>query len=190
MSDGTVASSDGTVGNAVALSASNDAAGALGLFDAFTGRALHVTDLQANVHMTRAQRQAYLRRFTLPKRVRAGQTVTASVVAKVVRGATKTFRFRFHVPRRARAGHRTFTLKGASPDGVEDLFGAITIDLGDLSSEPDTEGPRTAADLARAFRAFGRYDGLRLKGRGTRVYRDATYRIGGHAAARTTVVRP
>jgi hypothetical protein len=189
VSDGTAGSPDGSVGNLVALSAGNDAAGALALFDTFKGSNLHLTEVSARLSLTRGQRQAFLRSVTLPRRVRAGADVRAKLKVKVVRGATRTIPFRFHVPRGLRRGPHRFVLHGVSPDGGEDLFGAIIIDLGDLTGDPDTEGPRTAKQLANAFRRFHRWDGIRLKGTGSRVYRDDTYRIGGRAQTMAIVTR-
>jgi hypothetical protein len=110
-------------------------------------------------------------------------------VVKVVRGATKTIPFRFRIPRGVHRGVHRFGLAGADPDGGDDALGTITIDLGDLGEEIDTEGPRTRRQLTRAFRGFEHYDGLRLRGSGARVYKDRTYRIGGRASAMTRVVR-
>ena len=93
------------------------------------------------------------------------------------------------MPSSLHRGEHRFALRGSDPDGSQDLFGTITIDLGDLGSPSDTEGPRTAAQLADAFRAFHRWDGITLKGTGSRVYRDPTYRIGGRAATSAIVTR-
>jgi hypothetical protein len=189
VSDGTAGSPDGSVGNLMALSAGNDAAGALALFDTFKGSNLHLTEVSARLSLTRGQRQAYLRSVTLPRRVRAGADVPAKLKVKIVRGATRTIPFTFHVPRSLPRGPHRFVLRGVSPDGGDDLFGTIVIDLGDLAGDPDTEGPRTAKELARTFRSFQRWDGIRLKGTGSRVYRDETYRIGGRAHAMAIVTR-
>jgi hypothetical protein len=189
VSDGTAGSPDGTVGNLLALTAANDAAGALALLDTYKGSNLHVTEVSARFSETRGQRQAYLRSLTLPRRVRAGADVPARLRIKVVRGGTRTIDFRFHVPRSLHRGAHSFVLSGTDPDGSQDLFGTITIDLGDLSAPSDTEGPRKASQLARSFRSLHRWDGIRLRGTGSRVYRDPTYRIGGSAHAMAVVTR-
>jgi len=144
-----------------------------------------VQEVTASMSMTREQRQAYLRAVQLPKRVRQGQRVRGSFKVKVVRGRTRTIGFRWTVPRSLRSGHQQLTFAGADPDASEDLFSTLTITLDD-EGPTDTEGPRTTAQLADAFRSFQRYDGILFKRTGARVYRDDTYRIGG--SARTTVV--
>jgi hypothetical protein len=186
VSDGTVSSFDGTVSNAVAIGAGTDLSAALGLLDTFKGADLHVQEVTARLSMTRAQRQAYLRSVTLPKRIRQGQTVRGRFKVKVVRGATRSIGFRWRVPRSLKSGRQRLTFLGSDPDASEDLFSTLTITLDDGGGPSDTEGPRTVNQLARAFRAFQRYDGIVLKRTGTRVFRDDIYRIGG--VARTTAV--
>jgi hypothetical protein len=188
VSDGTAGSPDGSVGNLVALGAGNDAAGALALFDTYKGRPLHVTEVSARVNMTRAQRQGYLRSITLPRRVRAGADVPARLKFQIVRGGTRRIPFRFHVPRSLHRGPHRFVVRGSDPESGDDLFGTITIDLGG-SLSGDSEGPRTAKQLAKAFRGFHHWDGIRLKGTRSRVYRDPKYRIGGKAQTFAIVTR-
>jgi hypothetical protein len=190
VSDGTVGSFDGSVGNLVALAAGTDATGALSLFDTYKGNPLHITEVSARISLTRDQRQAYLRGIDLPRHVTVGREVRGRLHVKLVRGPNRTIRFRWRVPLRLKKGTHRLTFVGSDPDGSEDLFDTITLVLGDDGGTTDTEGPRSAKQIAAAFRAFHRYDGLRLKGLGVRVYRDPRYRIGGTAKATVVVARP
>jgi hypothetical protein len=108
----------------------------------------------------------------------------------LVRGGDRTIRFRFYVPKSLRPGHRVLRFRGTDPDGASDPFDTITIDLtGGGGSAPDTEGPRTVGQLAAEIDGLRRYDGVRLRGPGTHVYRDAQLRIGGRADVRVVVAR-
>lgn len=193
VSDGLTGASDGSLTTLVGQAAAQDASDALTLLDSFKGRRLHVVETSARIKLTRGQRQAYLRKVQLPRRVRAGADVPAHLVVKVVRGATRRIAFTWHVPRDMRHGKHTLTFRGAEPDGGGDLFDVITVDLADGEDSgrgPDLEGPRNVKGLARAFRQIKRYDGIKLKGSGAHVYRDDVLRIGGSAKARVRVRRP
>ncbi|HVL94373.1 MAG TPA: hypothetical protein VM266_00795 [Solirubrobacteraceae bacterium] len=177
------------IGNVVALSAASDAATVISLVDAYKGRGLHVTELVARVSMTRGQRQAYMRRLILPRRVRRGQRVPARLVVQRVRGRRETVRFRLRIPNTLRTGARRITLRGRDADTGGDLFGTLTIVIGGDDEEVDTEGPRTVDQLARAIRREQRWDGIRLgKRRGPRAFRHGRLRIGGRASAVVRVV--
>ncbi|MEA2142430.1 MAG: hypothetical protein QOI64_860, partial [Solirubrobacteraceae bacterium] len=189
VSDGASGTTDAALINIVALGAGNDAASALSLIDAYKPAALHLTEVSARVTMTRGQHQAYMRRLILPRLVRRGSRVTARLVVQRVRGARETIRFKMRIPATLRRGFQRITLKGADPDGAQDLFGGLTITLGD-ESEPDTQGPKTLAALVKEIRKLQRWDGVRMTGRsGGRVYRDADLRIGGRASTFVRVLR-
>ncbi len=184
VSDGTVPSYDG--GNVVASAAGADAAGALSLFDLYKGRNLHVEDVSATLSLTRGQRMAYLRSVKLPERVRRGSTVRARLGVKVVRGGFRRISFRWRVPEKLDKGRQKLAFVGTSSDAEGDFYA----DLSELFDDAalGAEGPTKVRQLVKAFEAFHRYDGIRLK-RGSRVYRDDRYRIGGRVKTRV-VVRP
>ncbi len=171
--------------NPLSLSAGIDASSAISLIDLFKGRPVNVTSLRASITQTRAQRQAYLRSVSLPRRARRGAVVPVKIVTRIVRGPRKVFRFNWRIPRDFKPGKHKVRLRGSDPDsGFGFFFDEIIIDFGGGDSFFDTEGPRTVDQLAKAFARVHRYDGIRLRS-GDRVYRDDTYRIGG--AARTTI---
>jgi hypothetical protein len=177
-------------GNIVALNAANDLAEMISLIDAYTPSSLHVTDLGVRVRMTRGQHQAYMRKLVLPARVRPGQRVPAKLVVRLVRGGNRTIRFKLRIPSGTRRGLRQIQLRGANPDGADDLFGELTITLGDDQSDSDTEGPRSLKALVRAIRDQHRYDGLTIGRRsGPRAYRDKDLRIGGRVSTFVSVKR-
>lgn len=179
-----------TVGvNPVALEVGSDATSALSIFDGYKGKPVHVEEVTARLTQTRAQRQAYLRSIELPKRIRRGSTVNAKIVARVVRGPLKTFRFKWRVPLSLKSGRKTLDFRGVDPDGGFGFFEDIIIELfGDEEdSYYDSEGPRSVKTLARQFRALKRWDGIATK-RGQRFYRDDTYRIGGRAKVKVRVL--
>ncbi len=179
-----------TIGtNPLAQSAGLDASLALAPFDLYKGKPVHIQSATAQIEQTRAQRQAYLRRLVLPRRVRRGSTVPFKLVVQVVRGPEKTITGRWHVPRKLDKGKRRIQVRGVDPDsGGGGAFDEIIIDLSGEESYYDSEGPRTLRQLVDGFKAMKRWDGLRVKGAG-RFYRDDTYRIGGRAFAKVKVVR-
>ena len=186
--DGTGEQSAG--GNLVALNASSDLAEVLALVDAYTPSNLHITDVGVRMSMTRGQRQAYMRKLVLPRRVRRGEVVRAKLVVRIVRGAQRTLRFNLRIPRNLRPGARTIELRGKGPDSADDGFGEIVIELGGGGEQVDPQGPRTLERLVREMRKVERYDGLTLgKRSGPRVYRHAELRIGGRERARVIVQR-
>jgi hypothetical protein len=188
VSDGTGLQSVG--GNVVALNAGNDVAELLAQVDAYTPAGLHVTDLGVRVSMTRGQHQAFMRRLILPRTVRRGRTVDAKLVVRVVRGAKRTLRFKLRIPRTLKPGLRNLTLRGANPDGAEDLFGELIIELGGEGEDEDPQGPRNLKQLVRSMRKLQRYDGLTIgKRSGPHAYRDGDLRIGGRVSALVDVRR-
>ncbi len=178
-----------TIGtNPLAQSAGLDASIALAPFDLFKGKPVHITEATARISQTRAQRQAYLRRVILPRRVRRGADVRARLVVQIVRGNRKVIRARVHVPLKLTSGKHRLQFRGVDPDsGGFGAFDEIIIDLSGGESYYDSEGPRTVGALVRAFRSMRRWDGVRIKGAG-RFYRDPTYRIGGRAFAKVRVL--
>ncbi|MEA2123796.1 MAG: hypothetical protein QOI80_578 [Solirubrobacteraceae bacterium] len=187
ISDG-VSSGESVGANPVALSAGLDASVALSWFDLYKGTGVHITSADATISETRAQRQAYLRSVKLPKRVRAGALVPATIVVKVVRGERKTFHFLWPVPRKFKPGKHKVRLRGSDPDSGYGFFDDIIIDLSGDDSYFDTEGPRSVKQLIKAFKATHHWDGIRLKS-GQRVYRNGKYRIGGRATATVRVLK-
>lgn len=178
-----------TIGtNPLAQSAGLDASVALAPFDLYKGKPVHIQAVTARIEQTRAQRQAYLRRLVLPKRVRRGSVVPFKMEIQVVRGPRKVIRGRWHVPRDLGRGRRRLQIRGVDPDsGGGGAIDEIIIDLSGEQSYSDSEGPRTLRGLMNAFAGVKRWDGLRVKGVG-RFYRDGTYRIGGRAFARVRVL--
>ena len=106
-------------------------------------------------------------------------------------GVRSTRLVRVRVPRGTPRGTRTLRLTGAAAD-----VGGNPDDPGDLSivfEDDDTgedPGPRSLAELRRAFAALGRSDGVTatLGGGGRReVYHDPRLRITGRARVPVTV---
>ena len=110
-------------------------------------------------------------------------------MVRVVRGEKRTLRFKLRIPSTLKPGLREIVLRGANPDGADDLFGELVITLGGDEEEGEPGGPRNLKTLVREMRKIQRYDGITLgKRRGPRVYRDDDLRIGGRAKA-TVLVR-
>ena len=88
------------------------------------------------------------------------------------------------MPDKLDKGRRKLTFVGTGSDAEGDFYA----DLSELfdGAALGAEGPTKVRQLVRAFEAFPRYDGIRLK-RGGRVYRDDRYRIGGRAKVRVVV---
>ena len=184
-----------TVGlNPVALSAGTDAGSALAVFDGYKGEPVHVLEVTARVRQTRGQRQAYLRHIDLPRRIRRGATVPVKMVARIVRGPVRVFRFDWKVPRTLKLGRQRLDFRGVDPDnGFGFFFDELLIEFLDGGGGYfDSEGPRTVKQLARGFQGMSRWDGVRVrsgKKGAARVYRDDTYRIGGRERVRVTVLK-
>lgn len=181
-----------TVGtNPLAQTAASDASTALSAFDLYKGKPVHITEASARISQTRAQRQAYLRRVILPKRIRRGETARVKMVVQVVRGRRRVIRTRWRVPLELKSGKRKLELRGTDPDsGGFGAFEEIIIELfGDEEEDDfhDSEGPRKLKSLVRTFEATRRWDGVRVKDVG-RFYRDPTFRIGGRAFANVRVL--
>ncbi len=173
-------------GNLVGLRAGSDLSEILTLIDLYRPTGLHVTDVAARVRVRRGQYQAFMRSVRLPANVRRGQRVTARMRVRRVRGATETISFPVKIPRNLKAGRHKVAFRGTDPDSVDDdLFGTLTIELGEEEEEQDA-GPQTIKELVSEIRKIDRYDGIRVSLGGTRrAYEHPTLRIGGRAA--TTV---
>ena len=188
VSDGTASSAPASFGNIVALRAASDMSEFLSPLEYYKPSGLHVTEVSARITLRRGQRQAFMRKLTLPRRVRAGRTVTARLAIQRVRGRKQTLKVKLKLPRSLKPGRRRLVLRGSEADtGDDDLFGDLTITLGDFDEETDTTGPRTVKALVKEMKSLARYDGLRLAGK--KVYKRDDLRIGGSASAYTTVRR-
>jgi len=180
VSDGT-SPAPGGLGNLVALRAGSDVAEMLALLDAYRPSNLHVTELAARLTLERGQRQAFMRKIRLPRRVRPGQVVPVKLDVQVVRGPKRTLTFKARIPRSTGRGLRSLTFRGEDPDLADD-FGGLTITLGGEDEEEDTTGPRTLKELVREIRKVERYDGIRIGKSGLRFYKHPELRIGGRAS--------
>jgi hypothetical protein len=177
-------------GNLVGLLAGSDVSEILTLIDTYRPKGLHITEVAARVRVRRGQQQAIMRSVRLPARVRAGQRVTARMKVRRVRGATETISFPVRIPGHVKPGKRRVAFRGSDPDSADDdLFGTLTIELGDEEEEEDT-GPQTIDELVTAIRKIDRYDGIRVKlGGSRRAYEHPSLRVGGRAATTVRVVR-
>jgi hypothetical protein len=144
--------------NAAALA---DVTGAVSLLDSFEFGTLTITGVEANLKLSRAYPQAYIRRATAPATVRRGGTLRVKLSLQRARGARFTRTIAVKVPRGMPTGERRLTLSGTGPDGGGGLEDELTtiLDLGDPEEEGTSE-PKTVGQLAEAFAAFGRYDGI------------------------------
>jgi hypothetical protein len=189
--------SDGTAGsvpqggNLVGLRAGSDAAEVLTLIDAYRPAGLHVTEVAARITVRRGVYQGFMRSVSLPRRVRPGQRVTAKLKVRRVRGATETVSFPIRIPSGVSRGEKRVVFKGSDPDSADDdIFGTLTIDLGEPDTEQDTTGPQSVKDLVRAIRKLERYDGVKVSLKGSRrAFKDAKLRIGGRAETTVIVTR-
>ncbi len=181
--------------NIVAAGGASDALSALGDIDSFTRRTLHVTEFAARVKLSRGLRQAFIRSVTLPRHVRRGHRVRATLHLQVTRGPHITRSFRLRIPSSLHPGKRRLTFVGRDVDDPDsDLFGALveTITIGgDDGASAGDPGPRSLAVLARQVRSIGRYDGVTLRAGGRRehAYRDPDLRISGRGAVTVRVRR-
>jgi hypothetical protein len=183
VSDGTVPAPGG-LGNLVALRAGNDVSEVMTLLDSYKPAGLHVTELAARIQVERGQRQAFMRKIRLPRRVRPGQTVPVKLDVQMIRGEKRTLSFRARIPRSLGRGDRTLTFRGAEADSADDdLFGALTITLGgDDEEEEDTTGPKDLKALVKEIKAIERYDGIRIGRSGLRFYKHPDLRLGGRVS--------
>jgi hypothetical protein len=190
------------VGNVVAGAASSDLLQALSLIDSFKASELHVTSVEGNVKISRGQRQAYLRGVRLPRRAKAGQTVTATLALRHVRGRIERRKVKLRLPAGLSPGRRRqIVFTGADVDSAEgdlsDLFGSLEIDF-DFGGSGGELGPPNLRKLVAAIEDIGRYDGVSVRppsrdpedfDPGEPSYRDPGLRISGRARATITIRR-
>ena len=190
-----VAPSDPTAGaNIVAAGGASDALTALTDIDDFKQRPLHVTEFAARVKLHRGLRQAFIRSVSLPRRVRRGHRVRATLHLQVVRGPRITRSFLLRIPSSLHAGKHRLSFVGRDVDDPDsDLFGAIveTITIGDGGggASAGDPGARSLDALARRVRGIARYDGVTVRAGGSRAhaYRDPDLRISGRGSATVRV---
>jgi hypothetical protein len=189
-----VAPSDPEAGeNIVAAGGASDALSALTELDDYKRSSLHVTEFSARVTLRRGLRQAFIRRVSIPRRVRRGQRVRVRLHLQVVRGAHITRSFRVRIPHSMRPGRRQVSFRGHDVDDPDsDLFGALveTITIGgDEGDDGGDPGARSLEALVRRVRGLGRYDGVTVRagGRRSRAFRDEDLRISGRGVATVRV---
>jgi hypothetical protein len=191
----------GGVTNVVALGAGGDAQAALSLIGGYTGRALHVSSVKAGIRVGRGADIAYMRKLELPRRVRAGQEVTARLRVQRLRSQPETMRIRVKIPPGLPRGSHKIILRGPDADvGEPAFFDEIAIDLGgpggDSGGGKDRsaldDGPQSLSELTEAIEKLERYDGLELfvgraRGPGRRAYRDPELRLSGRVSDRVQI---
>jgi hypothetical protein len=192
---------DGTdlseAGNSVGNLAASDVLTAVGLVDGYKLGRIHVTGVTARVSIARGQRLAFLRGVRLPRRVRAGQRIRATLELRHVRGSLERRRVTLRMPRRLEPGLRRIQLTGVGVDFGGDFLSDLSLIFGGDSGDGEA-GPPSVARLAKAVRGIERYDGLRIrsgpasdeegKAAGRPAYRTPDFRIAGRASARVRVV--
>jgi hypothetical protein len=184
-------SDDGGSSNAVLSGAANDLGSALGVIDAFTGKAPQVTGVNVLLKLHRGADQAFMRSISLPAKARRGHKVKVKVALQIVRGAKLTRTYTMQIPRDAHTGRQTLRLVGQDADQGADAF--TTIILGDdtQQNEGGDPGPSTLDDLAKQVDATQRFDGVGLRLGRVRgdAFRDAGYRISGQAETTIRITR-
>ena len=188
-------------GNVVAAAASSDLLQALGLIDGYKASELHVTGVEVNVKVGRGQDQAYLRSVRLPRRGKAGHSVTATLALRHVRGRLERRKVRVKIPADVRPGRRRLVFTGTDVDAGEGdlsgLFGSFEIDF-EFGSTGGDLGPPNVRALVASIERIGRYDGVSVRppGRdpedfdpGEPSYRDRALRISGRAGATIRIRR-
>jgi hypothetical protein len=181
---------DGSLGNAVTTGAAGDLGTALGDIDAYTGKPPTVTQVSVEMKLRRTAEQAFIRRASLPRRVRAGRDTRVRLTLQQLRGDRFVKTYRVHIPASAPHGSQTLRLVGQDADQGNDALDTIFLSDGGGSTGGGDAGPGTLRGLAKQVARVHRYDGvtLRLGRRRIRGMRDAGFRISGHASARVRVV--
>jgi hypothetical protein len=178
--------------NTVAARASSDVFEALAAIDDYQGRPPRIGEVAVRMDIERGERRAFLRSIRLPRRVEAGETVRARVTLRRVRGSVLRRTYEVRIPRGLRPGTLTLRFSGTDADLADDgLLGSIIIDgLEDGAGDP---GPPDLRALAERIGSIARYDGVRVRLRGSggssRAFRDPDFRISGRATVRVRVVR-
>jgi hypothetical protein len=160
-----------------------------------------VTGVEANVKISRGQRQAFLQRVRLPRRARAGQTVPATLTLRHVRGRLERRQVPLRLPSDLRPGKRRVVFTGADVDtgegAFEDLFGVFELEFefGNLGGDL---GARNVSQLVSQIEGLARYDGVSARRPskdpedfepGAPSYRDPDLRISGRARATIRIKR-
>lgn len=185
-----------------------DVAAATTLLDHYNFGVVHVTAASVSLKLRRELRQAYILDAAGPTRVRRGHDVKVKILAQKVLGAKLTRTVKVHVPRDLSRGTHVLTLTGTPADVVagssdsSDYSSTFEITLGgDDASSDDDPGPRSLSDLAEAFGAIHREDGVTASFRDPgdsagdtatpeiEVLRDPQLRFSGSASLRV-VVKP
>jgi hypothetical protein len=199
--DSPAAGAESGFGNVVGSGAGSDAELALSLIGAYTGRALHVASVDAGVRVRRGAALAYMRKVTLPRRVRRGRRVTAKLTIQRYRGPREVRKVSVRIPSGTKLGSRRIILRGTDPDFADEgLFEDIVIDLGDEEGGDGGDGsaldvgPQSLDALRAAVESIERYDGVKLfvgrtRDGGVRAYRDPDLRLAGRVSTKVRVTR-
>lgn len=197
-------SGGGELSNVVASGAGADLESALTLITGYTGRALHITSVEAGVRVHRGADLAYMRDLKLPRRVRPGQRVIGRLTVQRLRGPKQRLRIPLRMPSRLSRGAHRIILSGEDADfGEDDLFEELIIEFEGEEGEDDSrgpdrsaldEGPQSLSELRKAVEEIERYDGVKLfvdrtRGQGVKAYRDPQQRLSGRVSARVVVGR-
>jgi hypothetical protein len=183
---------DGSLGNAVSTGAASDIGTALGDIDAYTGKPPTVTGVSVTMELRRTAEQAFIRRISLPSRVRAGRDAKAKVTLQQVRGDRFVRTYPVHIPADAPAGRTRLQFVGQDADQGDSGLATIILSDGDNPTPGGDPGPRTVHALAKQISRIHRYDGVtaRLGRSGSwHVFRDEAFRISGHAGVAVRVLR-
>ena len=155
---------------------------------------LAVERLDVELDARRGARQATLTGVSMPRAVRAGQVVTVSLRAKMLRGPVRRFSFRLRIPRGLARGDHTLTLSGPGADQAGELGGELgeIIVFDDEEEGEEPSGARSFDELEAEVNEIRRWDGVtaRFSGRGgrrVRAYLDPVVRIGGTVRLRLRV---
>jgi hypothetical protein len=180
------------VGTTVAARMAGDLADALSQVDAYSFAPPHITKIDVTLDVRRGIQQAFIQKVRLPARIRRGSTVQAKVTlrrARSKRSETRTYAFR--VPRSLPSGPRRLTFVGEDADAPEgDLFGELTLTIGEEEDTGGDPGPTSIKQLASSLRAINRWDGVQVRagrGRPARAFRDPALRLSGRAVAATVL---
>jgi hypothetical protein len=177
-----------------------DVAAATALIDSYRAGKVHVTRMEVNLRLSRELHQAFLIAAQGPPSARRGRDIHVRTVVQRVRGGRFHQTLRVHVPRTLAPGDHVLTLHGTPADGGDgmDLEDTLTLTLGDGSDSADGDGIglRSVDQLAAAFAALHREDGVTatFRGRGGRtreivVLDDPAVRISGSARVALRVRR-
>jgi hypothetical protein len=184
-------SDDGSLGNAVTTGAAGDLGTALGDIDAYNGRPPNITQVSVLMKLRRAAEQAFIRKVSLPRRVRRGHDLRVRLTLQQARGDTFARTYRMRIPASAPLGRHTLRFVGQDVDEGDDSLVSIILGDGGDSTPGGAPGPRTLKALAAQVGRIHRYDGvtLRLGHRTLHAFRDDAFRISGQGNASLRIVR-